>query len=1121
MKIMKKFSVVFGLALAMLTVSCATDTTQDVALNETVFGVNVAEDSRIDLGTDGKSILWSDGDQISVNGIASKPIHAGVGTKVGNFSIQGTTDAPYTVFFPASVVVENGNIELPSNHIYKEGSFAKNAAIMYGTSSTTSISLKHLLGYVKFTITSGDNAMENSEVTDLALITNGGEPVSGTMRFENGTLTPVVGRDIVRAYAEEGFLTDYNNGKIETSIILPIPAGTYASGISLRVTSHDGVSTLSQTFTTSKSLTIAAGDIVSLSSQDLCNQVSSKVIATPSDLVSFLNDLEAGAANSWGAEVTVVADLDLNGITLPTVTKDFTGVFNGQGYSIKNWTSSTGLFASNSGTIKNIVLDESCVLTFPSPTTETGAIAIGFIVNNNTGLVQGCSNNADITCSPDVTAAQLKGAALVGYSSTANGRVHQCVNNGNINVTIATDNFASSTYLAGVVANTYGSGSNVCLEECINNGAVTLNITGIEGCASNVYVGGVTGASNSAGVVKDCINNADLTYNYVNGGTGSYTNMAGISGYSAAKIQNCTNYGDIKFVTKNVSRPAVAGVVGFMSKDISGCKNYGNIYAEGVKFGKAGMTSSGANPSGSGNQLNVSCGGVAATVGTTSLGTDTSLISRNISNCENHGSVTFKNPEANSAFGVAGVVGDFNGNISGCKNSGAITVVSGPHQAYVGGCIGRHTIGDDTGDTQTITGCSNSGAIHLSNDGGGATAYAGGVSGHSNGTITNCHNTGAITATNNVLVATGGVMGRYIGSMTNCTNKGVVKNDNIGAKDGSVGGVVGYSKGTLTDCHNEAAVTNVNATGHSYVGGVTGRNTLGTVTSCTNSGAITSTSDGSKPDVGGIIGYLKGEITDCENKATGNVSCKKGGTQCYVGGVVGRIAEDAVDLIISGCINRAAVTLDAIVNAASARSYVGGINGSYSNTSTMKNSTNYGAITSNAAAPMFVGGISGAWNGEMNNCENNGTVTMNKAVVGTNSDIAAVGGLIGYGNVKLVTNCRSYGAVKNSSAANTGTGGIVGDLGGGSATAPQTIQSVTINSQITSASGTIVGLYVGKINAAATYYNFGTSSAPIIVKTTTKINGSSLSASKVKALATVAPEFSTTTVPNTIYANYQ
>ena len=70
---MKKFYLILGLALGMLTVSCSKETTEDIIpqpKNEVVLGVTLDESSRTQIGDateTGYKVVWSEGDRLAVN----------------------------------------------------------------------------------------------------------------------------------------------------------------------------------------------------------------------------------------------------------------------------------------------------------------------------------------------------------------------------------------------------------------------------------------------------------------------------------------------------------------------------------------------------------------------------------------------------------------------------------------------------------------------------------------------------------------------------------------------------------------------------------------------------------------------------------------------------------------------------------------------------------------------------------------------------------------------------------------------------------------------------------------------------------------------------------------------
>ena len=80
---MKNFTKIFMAIVALMAFSCTTDTTEDLSVpgaNEGLTSITLSlEEARTQLGDEVDGIyplLWSEGDQISVNGIASGALAA-------------------------------------------------------------------------------------------------------------------------------------------------------------------------------------------------------------------------------------------------------------------------------------------------------------------------------------------------------------------------------------------------------------------------------------------------------------------------------------------------------------------------------------------------------------------------------------------------------------------------------------------------------------------------------------------------------------------------------------------------------------------------------------------------------------------------------------------------------------------------------------------------------------------------------------------------------------------------------------------------------------------------------------------------------------------------------------
>ena len=100
--------------------------------------------------------------------------------------------------------------------------------------------------------------------------------------------------------------------------------------------------------------------------------------------------------------------------------------------------------------------------------------------------------------------------------------------------------------------------------------------------------------------------------------------------------------------------------------------------------------------------------------------------------------------------------------------------------------------------------------------------------------------------------------GILVGDAGSCTIQGVKTSSTCSVKgQGSTGGIAGDAKGDIINCENRATVS-----GSKVVGGIAGYYSSSSITSCANYGEVTGTAN----SVGGIVGYFSsGTIQDSAN----------------------------------------------------------------------------------------------------------------------------------------------------------------------------------------------------------------------------------------------------------------
>ena len=290
---------------------------------------------------------------------------------------------------------------------------------------------------------------------------------------------------------------------------------------------------------------------------------------TPGTMISNAAQLVAWLSRSTPATDEVVAltnDIDMDGVSI-TSASGFAGIFEGQGFSIKNLASSVPLFAENSGHIRNLTIDASCAfapevsvfgalvaldkggkytsvkneadITITATSDITENLAIGGLVGASCSDIPDlgsifnlCSNSGAITIAADAYSHKaLAMGGILGYARLAEFK--ECTNNGPLTLrALYGDPFSQWSYSAG--ATTYIDGNmsiggilgrgwditddyDIVMENCENlqGGTITLLHSAIEKLGSSsvedegcMNVAGVMGQGN--GSMKKCLNHAEI-----------------------------------------------------------------------------------------------------------------------------------------------------------------------------------------------------------------------------------------------------------------------------------------------------------------------------------------------------------------------------------------------------------------------------------------------------------------------------------------------------------------------------------------------------------------------------------------------------------------------------------
>ena len=267
-----------------------------------VFSVTMPSDeTKTFLGTPDAEgmvdVLWKTGDRISVNGILSDALSsADNGKKIVDFTVDGTTSAPYKVLYPGTSSANT--VVLPSTQNYVAGSFDPSAGVAYGNAVLSSgkygASLKNLCALIRLSLT-GSATLDHIVLNSL-----GSEKLSGSFTLA----TDANGFTGAFSGGSASTLT-YNCNDLalsgtSTYIYIAIPAQTYSSGMEALVYQTGGQYMRLKFWGSGK--TLAGSDIIAFEDKVYSAgrvEVLGELPSLPQEDLSFDTHITVGNYNVW------------------------------------------------------------------------------------------------------------------------------------------------------------------------------------------------------------------------------------------------------------------------------------------------------------------------------------------------------------------------------------------------------------------------------------------------------------------------------------------------------------------------------------------------------------------------------------------------------------------------------------------------------------------------------------------------------------------------------------------------------------------------------------------------------------------------------------------------------
>ena len=570
---MKNFAKFFvSVAVLFVGVSCATDSTED--LGQQVVGkgqttITVSTGTRTSLGdkVDGEyPVYWSNGDQLSLNGVASAPLaDVEANSTTASFTWEGTFDAPFCVAYPAS---DEGTVTFAAEQSYVEGTFSQNAVPMIGyadAAGVSSVQLEYLAGVLQFNITDVDITGETAKLASVVIETVDGTPIAGVFDcdFATGTVKPQAGSrsSIDYSFGEEGMPVE-----VGASFHVAVPAGVYEA-VKVLFIEQDG-KTYEATLRAPDSKPIDAGQVREFS----VTYKADKEYIVIKDATSLATFAEA-VKTTPDLEAIVLADVDASSIAADwTPIEGFTGLLRGNGKTISGLTKP--LFDDLQCTVTNLTVNSTLVIT----TTRGGV----FANTMSAGKIVNCVAHGSITYQRKSSVPHV-GGFIGSLTATTEGlEITGCTNYCNIVIAGDTEGKTDANLYFGGIA---GHVKSVVISNCENYGSITFNAIKGSDTARYLNAGGIVGGNTgNPATFIDCTNYGTITISKDPACSISYVRAAGIIGVTnvASVGHNLTNNGDFSFYA--APRYWCGGIIGHSQSgastdlaNFSNCVNTGSI----------------------------------------------------------------------------------------------------------------------------------------------------------------------------------------------------------------------------------------------------------------------------------------------------------------------------------------------------------------------------------------------------------------------------------------------------------------------------------------------------------------------------------------------------------------
>ncbi len=593
---MKKSIIIAAVAASVLAAGCMKEQAMAPANEQgTVLKASLAGLTKTAI--DGVKVTWSEGDAINVNGTKSYPLKEAAAS--ATFEFKTVLKAPYKAVYPTSIYKDAATVKLPST--WELNAFFVPLAGYLESGDV--IPFKALTAFLKLSLT-GD---ASTTVKDITLKGLGGEQLCGEFAIDFATVS-ITGSS--SAEADKVVKVNVNQALSATPMVvyIPIPAGNYASGYQVEIMNTEGG--LMRKAVSAR--TVKAGELREMEALafevNVVDDTPIGGIPNAKELRDFATAVNDGRSIArWlnaSGEVELQADIDLDGadwtpIGNGSVTNGhavtgaaFTGVFDGKGHTVDNFTvtlpasaanAAGGLFGCVSGaTVKNLKVGSKAVV----KTSATGFVTLGGVVGfagestltsldsqakmvNDGGkdnvrmVIGGTIGTMFASESTSCVATDIQGHASFDVVNTVN-----------------TKNGATGFIVGGVIGYMDGKSFDTAPAKAVN----VVNHSSFTAQATRTA--GVIGTMNSNATAEGCVNNGNIFCTDVKASNSRVAGIVSAMGTNTT-IASCVNYGDIAFTVSGDQTHGYAGGIVGQTNDsgnyvsiIEGCASYGTIQSD-------------------------------------------------------------------------------------------------------------------------------------------------------------------------------------------------------------------------------------------------------------------------------------------------------------------------------------------------------------------------------------------------------------------------------------------------------------------------------------------------------------------------------------------------------------